>query len=516
MVDLPSIPNNIPQVRPPESRVSAGQIASPYQELAANLDKAGEVMSKDVAVPLAQRAGVAAVTLDKDGQPVVQQEPFIVGDAAVAFARAARTTALARAEPDIEEKTTAIRLAHPGDPDMVGKAGKAYVNEIVAKQNDPLLKSALQIAGERAVGTNVRTSIVEADHINTRNFLSSAETRLTALNDKAIALARQPGGVTTPEYEQTVADRAAIYKELVADPRAKYPLPRANQEIAQQDALEKGQAVIGQVVDQYKTKRNAVEARKALMDWAWGPGAEKLSLNEQQRNHIVAQGVSALERVSAEDTVETKEFRDSTKKYIDEVMKAPGTFNDIAHNGYVKKAMELGDTKTVADLQALKTVQPLVQGIKMLPTDQQVEVLKQLEKRVVPEVPGTQGELPLKAGDSVFDYGAPTMRMFESAAKELQTHVGSEVERMSTRMIADLGDNKAVTPQEISTFVSAVQSTGRYDLIPKLDLALRAYEGSRGLQVGESSAALAAQFTAAARSGEEPVKRALHLSLIHI
>lgn len=513
MVDLPTINNTVPEVRAPQSRVSPGQIASPYQELAANLDKAGEVINRDIAVPLAEREAPASVTLDKDGQPVVSERPIIVGEAAQAFARAARTTALNMAEPDILEKTTAIRLAHPGNPSAVKAAGAAYVSEIVAKQSDPLLKSALQIAGERAVGTNVRTSLVEADHINTRNFLSTSEARLTALNDKAVALARQPGGIDTPDYAQTVADRGAIYKELVGDPRAKYPPARAAQEIAEQGAMEKGQAVIGRVVEQYKTNKNAAGARKALMDWAWGPGAEKLPLSEQQRNHIVSQGVGALERVGAEDTVERTEFRSGLGKYVQGVMTAPDTFNDIAHNGYVKKALELGDAKSIGDLNALKTVQPLVAGIKRLPTDQQVIALKQLDQGIVPKIEGMQGELPLKPGSSIFDQTAPVMRLFESAAQGLRGHVAGQVEHMTTSMIKDLGENKAVTPQEISTFVSAVQSTGRNDLIPKLQLALSEFEGRRGLQIGESAASLSAQFGALARGGEDPVKRALHSSL---
>ena len=393
MVDLPGIPNTLPELRAPQSRVSPGQIASPYQELAANLDRAGEVLSKDVAVPAAQRAGVESVTLDKDGQPVVQQQPLIIGEAGAAFARAARTTALAKAEPAIEEAATRIRLAHPADPEMVRRAGDEYVKDMVGRQSDPLLKSALELAGNRAMAANVRTAIVQADAVNTREFVASAESRLTAANDKAIALARQPGGISTPEYAQTVADRAAIYRELVADPRARYPQSRADQEIREQSDYEKGQAVIGHVVDLYKTKGNAAEARKALMDWAWGPGSEKLSLSEQKRNHIVAEGVSALERATAEDTVELKDFRASVSSYIAGVMKAPGTFNDIAHNGWVSKAVALGDAKTAADLQALRIVQPLVDGIKRLPTDQQVTALKQLEKGVIPNV--GQGEMDL-------------------------------------------------------------------------------------------------------------------------
>src|SRR5262245_39247860 len=97
MVDLPQTPNVVPEVRPPTPRVSPAQIAQPYQQLALTLDNAGEKLSKDVAVPLAQKAGLQAVTRDADGNVQVQSAP-IFGDAAIAYARGVKTAALADGE----------------------------------------------------------------------------------------------------------------------------------------------------------------------------------------------------------------------------------------------------------------------------------------------------------------------------------------------------------------------------------------------------------------------------------
>jgi hypothetical protein len=55
MVDLPTIPDVVPSLRAPTSGVSPGQIAQPYNEMAANMDKAADVLMKDVAVPLAKK-----------------------------------------------------------------------------------------------------------------------------------------------------------------------------------------------------------------------------------------------------------------------------------------------------------------------------------------------------------------------------------------------------------------------------------------------------------------------------
>jgi hypothetical protein len=112
----------------------------------------------------------------------------------------------------------------------------------------------------------------------------------------------------------------------------------------------------------------------------------------------------------------------------------------------------------------------------------------------------------LNAGDSIFAQRSPVMRLFETATQALQQHVGGEGERMATRMEDDLTKHdRKVTPDEITTFVDAVQSTGRYDLVPKVENALRAFESTRGLQVGESSGAMAAQFRALAAGGVDPV-----------
>ena len=86
MVDLPSVPDRVPDFRAPVSRVSPGQVAQPYEEFARTLDKTAGALDQ-AATGLAEQAGYRAVTRDSAGNVQVQQFP-IVGDAAIAFHRA--------------------------------------------------------------------------------------------------------------------------------------------------------------------------------------------------------------------------------------------------------------------------------------------------------------------------------------------------------------------------------------------------------------------------------------------
>src|SRR5260221_6052488 len=114
MVDLPSIPNVIPEVRAPVSLVSPGQIAQPYAEFAANLDKAGGTLN-EAAVQMARTAGLKAVTRDGDGNISIDTPP-LVGDAAIAFHQAVKVAAVADGEGVLKRDDIALRQEYRDEP----------------------------------------------------------------------------------------------------------------------------------------------------------------------------------------------------------------------------------------------------------------------------------------------------------------------------------------------------------------------------------------------------------------
>src|SRR5258707_880667 len=134
MVDLPAIQNVIPILRTPEPRVSPGQIAQPYAEFAANLDKAGGTLN-EAAVQMAKTAGLKAVTRDGDGNVQVDTPP-LVGDAAIAFHQAVKVAAVADGEGVLKRDDIALRQEHRDDPEGYVTAAEAYKQAKVKQYTD--------------------------------------------------------------------------------------------------------------------------------------------------------------------------------------------------------------------------------------------------------------------------------------------------------------------------------------------------------------------------------------------
>lgn len=387
---LPEIPLATPQVRAPTSPVSQGDIAAPYASLARTLDVMGEQIQENIAKPFAEEAGRQAVRTGPDGQLIVDKAP-IFGPASEAYARAARFTYLAQVQPKIENKMTELRLANPNDPEKFQNAAGEYIKTITGNIDDTALKGSVEKVASENASHNYRTALVEADHTNRTNALESLKARLEAINEKGGSLARQ-GGVDTPEYQQLHADRTAIYNELSGDPRFKFPKERVDQELKANRDEDVVEAVVGNVVREFKTKKNAPDAQRALQDAFWGDGSEKLSLSVTQRNKGVTEGLRALERVGVEDKVATSAFQSATTEYIKNLERAPDTFTEGRHNDMEARARELGDYKTLTQLQVAKTFTPFWSAIKSLPPPEAARAMGEIAKGVVPALPVRLGD----------------------------------------------------------------------------------------------------------------------------
>ena len=91
-------PSPIVTSEAPTPRISAGEVAQPYEMLARSLSKLGQGL-EDVATPLAEQAGYKAVTRDAQGNIQVDRMP-IFGRAGDAYAHAVKMGALAQGEGD--------------------------------------------------------------------------------------------------------------------------------------------------------------------------------------------------------------------------------------------------------------------------------------------------------------------------------------------------------------------------------------------------------------------------------
>lgn len=383
MVALPTTPNEIPQVRAAKPAVSAADIAAPYASLARTLDKAGEVAEKDIAEPYAVEAGRNAVTIGDDGQPVIAKVP-IFGAASPAYMRAAQMTALAQSQPEVESHLTELRLKFPNDPESYRQAAGEYLKTYTAKILDSGLREAVYKLGNDHAEANYRTSLVQADNTNRENALVSLQSRLAGINEQSASIARQ-GGVDTPEYAKLHADRAAIYNELVSDPRFKFPQAKVDEQLKENRDADVVQATVGEVVRTYKTKANSIEAQRALQDAFWGEGSEKLNLSPQKRDKGVTEGLRALERTGAEDKQAAEAFQSTVTEYTKNLQAAPNSYSDVAHGALLSRAAEIDRTgKLRAELDAAKTMVPLWQAIKGLPPSEANAASASIARGVVP------------------------------------------------------------------------------------------------------------------------------------
>ena len=113
--------------------LSPGQVAQPYQELGAALDKMGAGL-EDVATPLAERQGAKdaqSITRDAQGNLVVAPPPAIFGPAGTAYVRALHVGALAQADGDAKRADLQLRQQfrdNPGAYDQYGQPTGGYLS----------------------------------------------------------------------------------------------------------------------------------------------------------------------------------------------------------------------------------------------------------------------------------------------------------------------------------------------------------------------------------------------------
>jgi hypothetical protein len=383
------IPRRITLVEAPTSRnvasVSAADAAAPYKMLADGLNQVGETLDQ-VSVIAAERAGNESVQKSEDGSLKIERGPLpIIGNAAVAFSRAARMTYLAQAEPLIENKATEIRLQYQNDPQGFQQAWDSYSKEYAGKA-DPMVKPAIEKVLLREGGQNYRTALTSADALNTSNALETYKARITDLDNKGAALARQ-GGTDTAEYVELRDGISTLYGELAKDARFKYPQARVDAEVAETISRHKGQAVIGKAMSIYDkaTPAAAAEARRFLTEAAWDPA---MNLAPAQRQQIVTMGMAAIEgRTSA-----NKIAVDAHKKLVTETIEAlktsapydPRRFNDL-----MTQSAEMGDVEGYYKLSTYQAFHNWRTSLAALPVPEQVEALRamrsgaSLEDRII-------------------------------------------------------------------------------------------------------------------------------------
>ncbi|MCK1445429.1 hypothetical protein IVB43_23880 [Bradyrhizobium sp. 48] len=384
MVDVPSIANVIPQVRAPESRVSPGQIAAPYQELANNLNKIGEVVDKDIAQPAAARAGEEAVSAD--GKTVTQPSIPIIGAASAEFARAARFTALSRMTPEIENRLAEIRIEHQNDPQGYQNAVKGFKDRYmngdpdngVAGITDPALKGPVERTILQHAGAGYRSVLEQTNQTNASNAKTAITSQITDLGNK-MSQSAFAGGVDTPEYQRMQADMGALYRELGSDPRMGYPKERIESELSQMISQQRTMALSGQAIRMMDADSPTAraDAKKWLVDRVYNDPTLNLSLS--QRHQAVTTAMGLMEARSAEG----KALIDANKGTVNTLLTnlhSTQPYNPITVNDAITNSAKVGDAESFYKLTFARTMHDWSESMRSLPMPQQVAALRALDK----------------------------------------------------------------------------------------------------------------------------------------
>lgn len=375
-VDLTPVNTSIVTSQAPQSSVTPAQIAAPYRQLAHELDKVGEV-TDTLAVKAAERAGANSVSRDADGNLQVDK-PLIFGPASEVFARASRMDFLAKAEPEIQNKLTELRLKYPSDPVTFQHAAKEWGDTYLAKNvPDGSLRAPVQRIIDDTSGQHYRALLGQADQTNVSNTLTSLKSGISDKANQLADLAFQ-GGVDTPEYKSLQGDIAAMYGELSNDPRMGYPKARVDSELSQMTSQHKVMAISGQAVRMMdgESLTARADAKKWLMDKIYGdPG---LNLTMSQRHSAVTTAMGLMEARSSEN----KALIDANKAQVSTLLTGLHTnqpYNPIAINDALSNAAKIGDAESFYKLTFAKSMHDWDTTVRTLPMPQQVAALRSLD-----------------------------------------------------------------------------------------------------------------------------------------
>lgn len=378
---LPEVPRRFVSVETPGQRNVAAtpDPSAPYKVLADTLDKAGDAM-KEVAITSAERAGYDSVRKDEDGSLVVDRSPLpIIGEAGIAFSRAARFSYLAKVEPEIANKATQLRLEFQSDPEGFKQAWGEYgksLTENAEKPLDPMLKASVSKVVDREGGQNYRTALVTADNLNTQNAVVAYKRRLTDLDNDGAALARQ-GGTDTDAYKEIQTGISQLYNELGSDQRFKYPPDRIASELAEITSKHKGEAIIGRAAAIFDkgSPGSAGEAREFLQSAASDPN---LNLKPSQRQSIVTRGMAALEGKTGENKASVDANKKITTEFV-EGLKTDAPYDARALNDHIDRSAALGDTDSYYKLVSYKGLYDFRAGLRGQALPVQYAALRSLQ-----------------------------------------------------------------------------------------------------------------------------------------
>jgi soluble lytic murein transglycosylase-like protein len=226
MVDLPGPSRNQESIvtsQAPQPQISGTEVAQPWQMLGNALDKAGEGLEQ-VAKPLAERAGLQAVSRDADGNLQITHAP-IFGDAGAVFARATKFSALAEGEAQAKRDDIGLRQQYQYNPEGYQRAANSYRDKMV-KQYTDAAGPEVGISMGRAIDTSTtwtyRSLVLQQQGQIRQNFNLATNSAIESkTNDLADLIAT--GGANSPQARALAGEIHQIMHDRTTNPLLNEP-----------------------------------------------------------------------------------------------------------------------------------------------------------------------------------------------------------------------------------------------------------------------------------------------------
>lgn len=393
MADLPSIKDNGVTIQGPRSRVTADDVAGPYQQAAQVLNDAAKPF-KEKALDEAEIEGQGAVYRDTAGQLQVKFKGDALQTSRV-YDRVARQSFLARLSGDIRRKGTEISVAAKGNPDTFSAAWRGFQGQLVAQSPRDLRPAVTAMADDEGAKFALGVSEVKREHdlrIGEQNLKSEA----IALDDEASALALK-GGTGTPAYRERMERIEAIYGELTANPEFGIGARAAEIEMKRMQSRHIGFSLIGEIDNKFAA--GGLPAARKLSDSIMTD--ENLLLTRAERRELQGMARGRIENLLAIRKAELEPVKAEAEKIIGRLNLGDGVNNPDVDDT-LRKLASGGD---LAGVIKLTNARASARFFGMSDADQ----VAALERMKAGKTPGATRNLPVITGKQAGRRYAPDM-----------------------------------------------------------------------------------------------------------
>lgn len=369
MVDLPSIPDRLVTTQAPsfgQPQSGLVPLAEGLGGAAASLSQIGQDIQRQQAPARAaarQRAasqGVADVGQDAQGNPTIKLLPDTDEDAATHNASAIETY-VAQQSTAAEQQFLQLANNHAGDFPGYQKATADLIAKRAAdaKLVDPRLEGGVLTSLRRSADRYGLQLASNAQSRSIQSNLNAVTTRLKDLDDTAMNLAAQPGGVDGDDFKGTAKEYQGYLQQRVANPHDSFSQAQADSAMRDFTSRATVAAAVPLVNEAYQggMKISATAAYAAGMAKAKEiADSPKLSMSPAERATTYQSLTTSMKQVETERKGQVQALDGQSTQLITG-MNSGVQYGQDDVGAVVQQYLALGETSKAARFKALATRQ---------------------------------------------------------------------------------------------------------------------------------------------------------------